>query len=312
MKYNQVKILSLSVLLTVFSSMGLAQQQQGSSVGKVPAKVDQKEVKDVGAAASVKDGTAVTQESVTKVSADDEEKNKKFILESAIEYSQKISVDELGEREAGTDFTIAMGYKLSPLASIKAKGVITKQNSGPKDTTYSNTQISLGIKGKELTEELKTLHSLAVVVPTSQESIERDRLKGGVSLTNGLKFENPYVTVTYLLAIAKNIHEYTFNAEGDANIEYNVANSLEVAIPVTDKFSVVVAGLLKNGRTYGGFQRSSFGLSGDLNYDIRKDLTVNLGTTNEGSALRANGVDSNISAYDANTSVYRAGLTYIY
>ncbi|MBC7465036.1 MAG: hypothetical protein H7256_03515 [Bdellovibrio sp.] len=237
---------------------------------------------------------------------------KRLILEGGVEYAQKVAKDEVEGREAGTEFTLVLGYKLSSLFSLKAKGIITKQEDGPKDTSYSNTQLTLSIKGKKLNDQFETVHAVTAVIPTNKDSIERDRLKGAFALANGIHYDGVFASATYILSLAKNIHEFNFNADGKANIEYTLSNSLEVVVPMGDMFSISLAGLFKNGRTYGGFERSSFGFSADLNIAVSKNLGINLGTSNEGAGVKPNGTDSNIAAYDANSSVFRLGASYAY
>ena len=237
---------------------------------------------------------------------------KRLILEGGIEYSQKVANDEVEGREHGTDFTLILGYNLSDIFSVKAKGILNKQEEGPKDTTYSNTQVTFSMKGKKLNDQFQTVHAVIGVIPTSKESLETDRLKGSVGLANGIQYDGLFAAATYILTLTKNIHEFNFNAEGKANVEYVLSNSLEVVIPMGDMFSVSLAGLFKNGRTYGGFERSSFEFGADLNMAVSKNLGINIGTSNKGAGVKPNGTDSNIAAYDANSSVYRLGASYAY
>ncbi|MFZ3228961.1 MAG: hypothetical protein WA160_02060 [Pseudobdellovibrio sp.] len=254
---------------------------------------------------------AASQTSVTKIKADELEK-KPFTLSIGAENSQKVAADERGQRESSTDYVLALGYKVSDLVSFSAKGGITKENTGPGNTLASNTAVAMGIKGYKVNEELITVHSILGVLPTSEASQKTDRLKGAVGISNGIRYVIPFGSFEYRLGLSKNVHEYNFNAEGSANIEYSLSNSMDIKIPVTEKFSISALGKYKNARTYGGFERSAFELHGDLNYDFTENFGVNLGTSNEGAGLKANGVDSNIAAYNENTSVYRAGLSYTY
>lgn len=291
-KQKLILSLSLALLFGMQSTAFAAGQVIASNEGKGP----------------VTPVSSVVQISPEEIGQD----GKRLILEGGIEYSQKVATDEIEGRERGTDFTLVLGYKLSDLLAIKAKGILNKQEDGPADTSYSNTQVTLSIKGKKLSEQFQTVHAVTGVIPTNKDSIERDRLKGTIGLANGIQYDGVFASATYILSLSKNVHEFNFNAEGKANVEYVLSNSLEVVVPMGDLFSVSVAGLFKNGRTYGGFDRSSFGFSADLNLAVSKNLGINLGTSNEGAGVKANGTDSNIAAYDANSSVYRLGASYAY
>ena len=173
-------------------------------------------------------------------------------------------------------------------------------------------KVSLEKKHHNLTPELKTLHSLAGVLPTSEESKTRDRLQGAVLITNGLQLTKTFATIEYKIGISRNFHQFNVNADGDPNIEYRLSNSLSLEIPVTEKFSISTVGVYRLGQTYNGFQRHIYEFQADLNYEIAKQVVINLGTSNGGNSLKNNGVDSNISAYNEDTSVTRLGLNFIF
>lgn len=295
MTHNQNKILSISLLAALLSFSSVSFSQESSSA-KLPESAG---------------SSGTTQTSAMQIQPEDAEK-KSFNMEAGVEYSKKVEADQVGERESSTDYSLVLGYKLSDLATLSAKGVLSQDNTGPRDTSFSNTTITLGIKGKVLNDELKTVHSLVGIIPTNNDSIERDRLKGAVGISNGLAFENPYVKVKYLLGLTKNMHEFNFNREGKANVEYSLTNTLDVVVPIGEKYAVNVTGIFKNGRTYGGFSRSSFIFNAVAGYDLSKNLNIYAGTANEAGALKANGTDSNLSAYDEKTSVWLGGLTYAY
>jgi hypothetical protein len=253
---------------------------------------------------------AVTQGQTNLAVVKKQPKNEKnFSLGLGLEYSQKVAVEEVGSRESSTDLLIAPSYKINSTFTAAAKGVVSKENSGARQTTVSNTQILLAMKGFEISEGIESLHTLIGVLPTNEESQKQDRLKGAFGTTNGLKFTSKYATIKYLLNVSKNIHEFTVNAEGKPNIEYRIGNTLDLTIPVTEKISLSSAGVYRYGRTYKGFERTGFEINADINYDVSKELSMNLGTSNDGNALKANGVDSNISAYDENILVTRLGLS---
>lgn len=250
--------------------------------------------------------------SVTQIKPETMDHDKNLGILASIEYSQKVAVDEKSERESATSILLAPSYKLSGVATLSAKAILNKDNYGPRNTTLSHTTISLAIKGFQLSDKLTTTHALLGVIPTDEQARKEDRLQGAIGISNGLKLDTQLAQLDYKLQLKRNFHEYTVNFEGRPNIEYTLSNALAVTIPITDKFSFISAGIYKNGRTYKGFERTSFELNFDINYDFTPQLSLNLGTSNDGNALKANGVDSNISAYNEDTSVSRLGLSYNY
>ncbi len=239
----------------------------------------------------------------------EEKKESAFNLGIAVEYSQKIAVDQRGARKNNTDFTLAPTYKINSLLTLGAKGIMTKENSGSRQTTFSNTQLSLGLKGIKFGSDFESLHSLTGTAATNEASQKRDRLNGAIGVSNGIRFINPLVKIEYKLGLSKNFHEFNINAAGSPNVEYRLSNSLDINVPITQRLSISTVGIYRNGLTYGGFQRNLFSVDADINYDLNDKFSLNLGVSNDGDALKSNGIDSNISAYNENTSVVRAGLS---
>jgi hypothetical protein len=260
---------------------------------------------------STTSGPAVST-TITSIQKIEAEKEKQFTLTTAIEYSQKIAVDERSERERGTDINLSATYKINSLYTVLTKASITKDLMGPQDTTFSDTTLGAAVKGVQINPTLITTHSVSAILPTSDVSQKRDRLRTAMGLSNGISYSNDYIQAKYNLAISKNFHEFSQNAEGTMLSEYKITNSVDLIVPVTDKFSVSATGLYRTSFTYDKDQKYGFGFYGDLNYDFTQKLSANIGISTEGSALKSNGVDSNISVYDDNSSVTRAGITYVY
>lgn len=233
-----------------------------------------------------------------------------WTLGLGLEYSENIAQVEEGPKESGMELAFTPGYKINNTFTLNGEYSIIQTSTEDKKPMSSNTQAILRMKGWDLTDSIISVHSLTVVMPTSQTSREVDRLLSSFALSNGLKMTlHPKFELTYRLGLTRNFHEFTINAEGRANVEYRLANSLNAKLILTEKLNLVATGVYRLGRTYGGFQRSDFQFHGDINYDFNENLSVNLGTSNEGAALKANGVDSNISVYDEKSTVWRVGLS---
>ena len=247
-------------------------------------------------------GTSTSQQSAQSISTPS------FSLVIGLEYSEKIAEDEKGAKESGTDLVISPAYKINHIFSSSITTVLSKSNNAAGETSVSDTQIGLGIKGFQIKESLVTLHSLSGVIPTSEKSKETDRLLGAFGISNGLRYKNDIAQFEYKLGFSKNVHEFNINANNSPNIEYRLSNTVEVQTNLSTKFSLVGVGVYRIGRTYGGKERTSFEVHGDLLYEVSGKMSLNLGTSNVGSALKMNGVDSNITAYNDDTSVIRAGV----
>lgn len=232
-------------------------------------------------------------------------------LDSSLEHSQRVAKDEKSKREGSLDLSLGVGYKINPTFRLSVRTYLSKPNTESQETEISNTQLGLGISGFDLNSNIRTIHSVAGVLPTSVKSREQDRLRGGVSVSNGLRYQGSITMVQYLLGITENFHEFNVNALGSPNVQITLSNTLTMRIQLPNQFSLSAVGVYSSGRTYGNKERSSFQVHGDLNYDVTDKVTLNLGTSNAGQALKSNGVDSNISAFDEDSAVIRAGLTIV-
>lgn len=232
-------------------------------------------------------------------------------LETGFEFSQRVAKDERAKRQESMDLSVGVGYSLSETFKASVRGILSKENTEGQQTLASDTRVSLAMRGFYLSPAVTTLHSVSGVIPTSQKSKEQDGLLGAVSVSNGLRYAGPIFDVQYRLGLGQNFHEYNFNANGAANVEQTISHSLNTQIKVTNKFYLTSLGVYRWGRTYGKKERSSFEVHGDLNYDVTSKMTLNFGTSNAGQALRANGVESNISAYDEDSAVIRAGVSIV-
>lgn len=229
-----------------------------------------------------------------------------------LEMAEKVQKDENTPKENSLSLTIEPMYQLTSLLTASGKVVINQDNFGQHETTASDGTVSMAIKGYEISSELKTLHTVSSIIPVSDKSVKTDRLKGSISLSNGLSFSGPYFNLTYKLGLVRFFHEFTQNAEGSPNIEYRVSHLLDLTVPITSKFYINTVGAYRLGWTYGGYQRFGYIYSGDLNYDFASKMTANLGISTDGSAVKSNGVDSNITVFNENTSSYRIGISYVY
>lgn len=235
-----------------------------------------------------------------------------FSLTTGIQYSQKVELEANSERERSTDIEFIGSYKINALYNVSAKTAFSQELNGPKNSSISDMTLIFGVTGHKFNEKLISTHSLISILPLSKDSTERDHLRAAIGVANGISYNGDLIKVGYSLTISKNFHEYSQNADGTFLNEYGLNNSLSLAVPITEKFSISASGIYRARLTYENIPKYSFIADGDLNYDFTEKLSANLGMTNEGSALKSNGVDSNISLYNEAAAVFRTGLTYVY
>lgn len=284
-------VLSVCALLMMAPSVLKAQD----STVKIPTASDSKV------------GTSTTQ--ITPPKKDE----KPLTISLGLEMGEKVSKDEMSPKENTVGLLIAPSYKINELLTASGKITINQDNYAQHDTTASDGTLSLAIKGFTLSEQFSTTHSLGTIIPVSEKSVKTDRLQGSISATNGIKYSHDYFDLSYKVGLTRFFHEFKQNASGSPNIEYRLSQLIELKAPLfTEKLYATTSLAYRMARTYREFERYGFIYDADLNYDFTDKLAANIGTTNDGSALKQNGVDSNIQAYNENTSVYRVGISYTY
>ena len=237
---------------------------------------------------------------------------KKFSFDFSMESSSNTYETGALENYQDTGFLLMPGYQITPNQKLSVKAVIIQEHTGEKNTSLSNTEILLTLPKKEINEKTTLTSSVRAVIPTNKESIELDRLKGAAGASGRLSYKIKEHSVAYGLGLTKNVHDYNINGNGVANISYRLNQSVSTNIVLPQKFSLDASMLYSIARTYQDVDKYSFEFSADLNYQASEQMSLNLGTTNGGSALKANGSDSNIALYDTKSSVIRAGLSLSY
>lgn len=237
---------------------------------------------------------------------------KKLTLALGMEYSQPLAEDEKADLENSLDLVFAPSYKINDRLTVAGKVALTKQLYGAQDTLVSDAELALAIKGLKINDRWSTSHSIAGVIPTSEKSQEVNKLKGAIALNNGIAFSKNILTVKYILGLSRSVHEYEQNINGEFMNEYGIKNTLDVKIQATDKLTASLVAVYRTAITYVNTPRYAFELHSDLGYDFTPQLSASVGLSNDGNALAANGIDSNISLYNEDTSYWRAGISYVY
>lgn len=242
----------------------------------------------------------------------DESLAKKVNVLLVTEYTQAVVKEEQSEREAEWTLAFIPSYRINDLYTFSVKTALTKQLYGAEDIMASDTELNLRIKGYRFDSNWITYHSLATIVPTSVRSQETDRLNSAIILNNGIAFSGDLFTAKYSLGVTKYFHEYSQNADGVFLPQYAIKNTLDLGVSLSDRLSLGLVGVYRIGFSYENDPRYIFEVYSDLSYKLSNQFIVNLGLSNSGNALAANGVDSNISIYAEESSFFRTGLTYIY
>lgn len=237
--------------------------------------------------------------------------DKRFFLEVGLEKSSNLRSEDSRDLDASTGIALSPSWEISKRFTLTGKVGVDKQEVGPKDTLISDSTLGLNIKGYKFNQNFSMLHILSGLIPTSKKSQEVDHLQSAVSLGNRLVLDSRYGKFSYTLGMRRNFHEFVLNVDDSPNLEYILSHRILMDVPLIGDFSLSGDFIYRNAWTYRNFERQSFSFAVDLGYAVTETFSVYVGTTNEGSALKANGKDSNLDLYNENSSVIRAGVTYV-
>jgi hypothetical protein len=238
---------------------------------------------------------------------------KKFSLGLGIDYSASSVQEEATEREANIEYSLSPSYQISESLTVVGSFSVVQQQFGARESLVGDSGLCLCIKGFEFSEELKSAHSIRSLLPTSQKSQETDRFQGGLRVGNGITASlGSRVELIYDLGIQRNFHEFTVNSEGEANLQWQVRHRLDFNLKLTEQLSLKSWGLYTQGSTYKNSSR--YGFSTDISAELKvtEEFGISAGFSNDGAALRSNGVDSNISVYDDKSATYHGGMSYTF
>ncbi len=238
---------------------------------------------------------------------------KNWGLSLGMDYQVSSVKEDAVEQDTSIEYTFWPTYKLSKDLSTSAVVVWSQQRTGAKETLLADTLASISYKSYYFTEDKYLRHSLTAILPTSKKSKEDDKLQGAVRVGNGvtLGFGSLFET-TYVFGVQRNFHEFTVNRNGSPNVQWQLRHRLDLTLNLTESLSLTTWGLYTVGYTYENFNRYGFATDTSAELKLFKGLSISAGFSNDGSALKANGVDSNISAYDDKSSMYHAGMSYVF
>lgn len=240
-----------------------------------------------------------------------EEKEKVFSLTLGAERGSDTIADNSAADKTTTTFLISPAVSLTKNLTLLSETYIQQQENGPRNTEMTDTAIALSLKLAKWGEHYQPSVSLTGYAPTSEGNRKDTRFQGAGGAGFKIGASYPFMDSSYSISYRRNVHEFTVNSESKSNIRDVVSQKVRLDIPIIGKWSTTLIGLYKNSWTYQNSNRQAFSFDGDINFEATKVLSFNVGVSTEGSALKANGQDSNIQFYDDKSSVIRVGVTYV-
>lgn len=211
-----------------------------------------------------------------------------------------------------TELTLWPSFKLGENTSLSMLAVVSQDHVHARNTSLSNTSLNLSLAKFHLANDFTWSPSLSAALPTDEGMRKSDSFQGSVGAGSLFvrKKEGSPLEFAWALAVVRNIHEYNLSAEGGALLEYTLKNRIVLEYFWTERWSTSWVSDYIVGSTYGQNTKTKFANALDLNFEFAKNWIANAGVSTDGDAKKYDGVQSNFSFFNENTSVLRLGVTY--
>lgn len=246
-----------------------------------------------------------------------EEKNWQIPIE--ISRSTSLVDHQDGTRVDSLDIQIAPQYKFDFGVWSSVIGYskdLHDQEGTESDFTDIPTSLSITPYTTKLTPELnfKINNRFTLILPASKNSSKKDELITSTIL--GISFnliDLPKSSEDFSwraglgLTLGRNFHHYEEDINGQVLNQYSSNQTLNLALSYFD-FELSVDYAHRVRWSYYGTVKEYFSISEELNYSFNNLLSFGIGHTNEGSALKPNGYESNFSLFNENDSTVYAKI----
>ncbi|WP_409477997.1 hypothetical protein [Pseudobdellovibrio sp. HCB154] len=239
-----------------------------------------------------------------------------FGLDASLSYASNMYADGEYDRTSSTSLSFIPSAKITDRATLSIRTNFIKDHEGAKNFYMSNTTLRLSHKTAEINPTLTWRNRIDGIAPTNRDSQLTDRLQGAVGVGTSLTYANKNTTLPFtivgLLSAQRNFHEYDMNADGAKNNQYGITQGLSLDLSFTDSLTLSIAGNYRTAMNYDNKPKYSYDTSIDLDYGLTDNFSISTGISNGGSALKANGIDSNISFTDKKTAELNVAMNFSY
>jgi len=223
--------------------------------------------------------------------------------------------DEAGQ-DRSTNIEVRPTFKISEDLSVGATLGLIKSHVGEETLEAINTKFALAYKETPILSWLSTHPSTFVRFPTNETSRKRDRLQVSAGVENTLTARSHIFGLTnsnsYGFSVQKNSHEFDRNAEGTANIEYQLQHAISENLSIHKNITLGLGALFVQQRTYHQHWIERYEFSQEMAYEFQNNLVAKMGHQTGGALFKANGKDSNLELYNGYTSLFYLGLDYLF
>lgn len=242
-----------------------------------------------------------------------EEKN--WSLMGNISRSRNLYDREDGNLSESQSFMGRLSIKMTPEYSTS---ITTSYNQDLKDSEladWGDSSVRFSRKGFEISPLFTLAPALSVGLPTSKRSKTGSGLIGTLGVSGGFGFVKGTlpegVSLSGSIGLTRLFHQYEEALSGSVNTAWSSTRSVSAGYS-RGRFDFSISLTHRNGWTYQGGVRESFEHSEEIGYSASDNLSISIGHTLAGSALKANAQDSNWALLNENDSTVYGSLTLTY
>ncbi len=220
-------------------------------------------------------------------------------------YIQNLVDFQDGSLKRGMSHLGRIGLSMTPKYKILATTSYTQDLKNSEDNALEDSSLTIVRNPVDFSKSFVLGGSFSALLPTSKASSTRDNLilgaRIGISLT--LKPEIfPTWSFSAALSGGQNFHQYETNSAGSVLNKYALAQTFSGSKSFGNT-TLSIEFSNKNAWSYYGYMKQAFEHSQEISYSVNDHLSLSLGHTNAGNALRADGYGSNIALVNENSSM---------
>ena len=251
-----------------------------------------------------------TQSQISKPASPD------YIMSAIVQVSRSTNLVDFQDGSRSDSYEVLMNPSLkTPIGNFSVKETFAQNVKDNEDITngFSDMAISYNRGSFDWAWSapyiLTMTPSVSLVVPLSQVSVKQNQLQTAISagLSFGIKPDELYKTDgawSLLMGVTagRSIHAYEEDINGAVLNKYSSNQTLSIGYTISD-WSFSFEFLNRVRWTYqNNMKTASFVASQEIGYNLTEHFNVAVGHTNEASAMKANGIDSNYNLVDEKTS----------
>jgi hypothetical protein len=255
---------------------------------------------------------------VSSLSESSDEKKSEPKVGGMINLSRSSSLYDFndGSRRDGMDYMAMLNFKINEKYTLRAQGGYSQDLKYSEAADFSDISINISRSPSKMGKSILMGYRLGAGVPTSKDSHSRQSLL--TSLTTGINLAIdperllPGLEISGSMGLGRNIHQYETALDGRVNTQSSAIQAVAVSYGLESGLSISGNFSYRSTWSYQGVMRNSFEMTQEIGYQINKNLALSIGHSNSGSALKPNGSEYNIEAFDDNNSIAYASTTLLF